>query len=183
MSTWVINHVPGMIKHQGQTVDRFGFDQTGTVDYQFNCNGFRSRVDFDFVPDYAFFGCSLVFGIGVPHEHVFANKFDHAHNYGLAGDYNNDDVYESIQRYLKSLAYSESTKKFVYWTDRNTEHLQDYSKQLSELGFIQAFCGPKMPHANCIAGFPSVDLDASGTHMGIKSHLTMYKLLCSLFSQ
>lgn len=183
MSAWVINHVPGMIKHQGQTVDRFGFDQTGTVDYHFNQQGFRSLTNFDFVPNYAFFGCSSVFGIGVAHQSVFSNMFDHAHNYGLAGDYNNDDVFMIIEQYLQSSAYSDATKKLVYWTDRNTQYLDRYSQQLSEQGFVQLFCGPKLPYKNCFVGFPSVDQDASGTHMGAKTHLTTYKLLCSVFNR
>jgi hypothetical protein len=183
MSTWVVNHVPEMLLYQGQTINKFGLDRTGTVDYQFNKQGFRSHVDFNFVPDYAFFGCSLVFGIGVPYNSIFPNMFDRVHNYGIAGNYNNDDIFSIIKNYLNSLAYNDLTKKFVYWTDRNTESLDRYSKQLSDQGFIQAFCGDKTPYKNCFAGFPAVDADVSKTHMGAKTHLGTYKLLCNLFNQ
>lgn len=183
MPTWVINHVPGMLQHRGQTVKQFGLDQTGTIDYQFNQQGFRSPVDFDFVPDYAFFGCSSVFGIGVAHDHIFPSMFPRSHNYGLAGKYDNDDAFLIIDNYLHSSAFSNSTKKFVYWTDRNTESLDLYSKKLSELGFVQSFCGPKMPYNNCFSGVPNVDTDVSLTHMGVNTHLITYKLLCNLFKR
>jgi len=183
MSTWVTNHVSRMIRHQGQTVNQFGSDQTGTIDYQFNQQGFRSPIDFDFVPDYAFFGCSSVFGIGVANDYIFPSMFPRAHNYGLAGVYNNDDAFLIIDNYLHSVAFNSSAKKFVYWTDRDTKLLDRYSKQLSELGFIQAFCGDKMPYKNCFSGVPNVDTDVSNTHMGVATHLITYKLLCKLFRQ
>jgi hypothetical protein len=183
MPTWVTNHVPGMIQYLGQTVNQFGLDQTGTIDYQFNQQGFRSATDFNFVPDYAFFGCSSVFGIGVANNYIFPSMFPQTHNYGIAGIYNNDDAFLIIDNYLHSAAFNKSTKKFVYWTNRNTESLDSYSKQLSQLGFIQAFCGNKMPYSNCFSGVPDIDADVSNTHMGAATHLITYKLLCKLFKQ
>lgn len=170
MSTWVTNHISVMIQQQGQTVDRFGLDQTGTIAYQFNQQGFRSPVDFDFVPGHVFFGCSSVFGIGVAHDHIFPSMFPQSHNYGLAESYNNDDAFLIIDSYLHSSAFSKSAKKFVYWTDRNTESLDSYSRQLSKLGFIQAFCGERMPYKNCFAGVPDVDADVSNTHTWVSKH-------------
>ncbi len=183
MSAWVTNHVPGMIRCQGQTVNQFGLDQTGIIDYQFNQQGFRSLVDFDFVPNHAFFGCSSVFGIGVAYNYIFPSMFPLSHNYGLAGIYNNDDAFLIVDNYLHSSAFNKATKKFVYWVNRNTESLDLYSRQLSKLGFIQAFCGDKMSYKNCFSGVPNVDADVSNTHMGISTHLITYKLLCKLFKQ
>ena len=74
MPTRVTNHVYGMIQHKGQTINQFGLDQTGTINYQFNQQGFRAPIDFDFIPNYAFFGCSLVFGIGVSREYTFPSN-------------------------------------------------------------------------------------------------------------
>lgn len=183
MSTWVTNHVPGMIQCLGQTVNQFGLDQTGTIDYQFNQQGFRAPVDFDFVPDYVFFGCSLVFGIGVQHDYIFPTMFNRSHNYGLAGNYNNDDVFLIIKNYLNSDLYNNLTKKFVCWTDRNIENIDSYSNQLSQQGFIQLFCGDTMPYKNCFKLLPNIDVGISHTHMGTKTHMIIYKLLCSLFNQ
>ena len=183
MPTGVSNHVPGMSQHKGQIINRFGLDQTGTINYQFNQQGFRAPVDFDFAPDYAFFGCSLVFGVGVQHEYAFPTMFNRSHNYGLAGNYNNDDIFLIIKNYLNSDSYISLTKKFVCWTNRNAENIDSYSNQLSQEGFIQLFCGDTMPYKNCFSVLPNIDVDASCTHMGIKTHLTTYKLLCSLFNQ
>ena len=183
MLNWVTNHVSGMIQHKGQTIDKFGKDQTGTINYQFNQQGFRSPIDFDFIPNSAFFGCSLVFGIGVAYEYTFPGMFNLSHNYGLAGDYNNNDAFITIENYLNSDAYSSSTKKFVCWTNRNEENIDVYSKRLSQEGFVQLFCGDLMPYKNCFRAVGNVDFDVSGTHMGIKTHLATYELLCSLFNE
>jgi hypothetical protein len=183
MSTCVSNHVPGMSQHKGQTINRFGLDQTGTINYQFNQQGFRAPVNFNFVPDYAFFGCSLVFGVGVQYDCAFPTMFAQSHNYGLAGEYNNDDIFLIIENYLNSNVYNSLTKKFVCWADRNTENIDNYSNQLSQQGFIQLFCGDTMPYKNCFAMLSNIDVDASHTHMGTNTHLTIYKLLCSLFNR
>jgi len=180
MLNWVTNHVPRMIQHKGQTINQFGKDQTGTINYEFNQQGFRSPVDFDFIPDHAFFGNSLVFGIGVAYEYTFPGMFNLSHNYGLAGSYNNDDTFIIIENYLSSDAYSSKTKKAVVWTNRNDENIDSYSKQLSEQGFVQLFCGDLMPYKNCFRAVANVDSDVSGTHMGIKTHLATYRILRSL---
>ena len=36
MSALVVNHIEGMIKQQNACTDRFGLDNTGIVQYQFN---------------------------------------------------------------------------------------------------------------------------------------------------
>ena len=181
MTNWVNNHVPKMTQCKGQIVDKFGQDNTGTIRYEFNQQGFRAPVDFDFIPNYAFFGCSLVFGIGVEYKHTFPAMFNLSHNYGLASTYNNDDTFITIENYLKSDAYSSSAKKFVCWKPYNEENIDSYSKALSEQGFVQLFCGDLMPYKNCFRALANEDFDVSGTHMGIKTHLSTYKLLCTLF--
>jgi hypothetical protein len=178
---WVNNHVPNMIQHIGQTLDKFGKDRTGLVKYQFNQQGFRSPVDFNFVPEYVFFGNSLVFGIGVAYEYTFPGMFNFSHNYGLAGNYNNDDIFKIIENYLNSDVYSSKTKKAVVWTNRNEENVNSYSKQLSEQGFVQLFCGDLMPYKNCFRAVANIDFDVSGTHMGIKTHLATCRLLSESF--
>ena len=74
MPTPILNHVPGMIKNQGQIIESFGKDCTGQINYQFNQQGFRGILDFDFMPEYAFFGCSLVFGKKHFHICLIAHK-------------------------------------------------------------------------------------------------------------
>lgn len=182
MSEYVINHVPGMIELAGKTVDKFGKDSTGSIQYSFNNQGFRSLFDYCDTPDYAFFGCSLVFGIGVNEQQTFAGMFANSHNYGLAGSYTNQDVFKVIQNF-DQIYSNPAIKKVVFWTDRDQHLLLDYSPELVKKGFIQFFCGELLPYQNCFQMIPQVDMDVSQTHMGSKSHAMMYKILCALFNQ
>jgi len=179
----VITSVPGMHKHSGHVLDRFGLDQTGRIQYRFNQQGFRSGVDFDFRPDYAFFGASLVFGIGVPEPQTFAAMFPRAHNYGLAGQYQNSDIFDTIIEFTKLPDYSSNTKLVVVWHRRGAQDLNTYYKKLSHVKMLHFFCGIPLSYPNCYAMFPEQDQDVSGTHPGPKTHYTMYKILCNLFDQ
>ena len=181
--TTLINHVPGMLQYQGSVSNQFGKDSTGKINYKFNQQGFRSDIDFDFVPDYAFFGCSLVFGIGVAADNVFSSYFDNSQNYGIAGVYNNDDVYIIIDKFLKSDLYAQHTRIAVVWTNRNDENLDSYYHTLKNYDIKHFFCGEKLPYNNCYAMPRNLDNDVSSTHMGSKTHQFFYKLLWSLFNQ
>jgi hypothetical protein len=54
---------------------------------------------------------------------------------------------------------------------------------INQFGFIQAFCGDKMPYKNCFSSVPNVANNVSNTHMGVATHLITYKILCQLFKQ
>ena len=181
MSEYVINHVAGMIELAGKTVNKFGKDSTGTIKYTFNNQGFRSDRDYVDVPDYAFFGCSLVFGIGVDNNQLFANMFNNSHNYGLAGTYTNHDIFQVIEKFNQT--YNNNVKKVVCWTDRDSHLLSNYSPALADLNFYQFFCGDVLHYQNCFKMLPDVDRDVSQSHMGVNSHKQMYKVLCALFKQ
>jgi hypothetical protein len=165
-----------------QTLNQFGKDNTGKITYTFNQQGFRSNKNFDFIPKYAFFGCSLVFGIGVPVEQVFSSFFDLSQNYGQAGNYDNDSIFDVINEYVNSAVYSADTKLAVVWTNRNIENLDRYYHALAEYNIIHFFCSQPLPYANCYPMLPDIDSDVSGTHMGIKSHEAFYNALCDIFN-
>jgi hypothetical protein len=167
----------------GQTVNRFGLDQTEQIDYKFNSQGFRSNTDFDFVPDYAVFGCSLVFGIGVPVENIFASCLPNSHNYGLAGVYNNQEIFSTINNFINSDLYSTQTQIAVVWTDRNTEQLPGYYKKLIPYNVTHFFCSSPLPLADCYAMIPQLDTDKSSTHMGVNTHQFFGRILLKLFNQ
>lgn len=179
----MINPVPNMCVCRGTTTDRFGLDTTGTVQYRFNQQGFRSDREFDFVPDWAFFGCSFVAGIGVPVEQTFAAKFNNSQNYGVCGKYDNREIREIIQNFIDSDCFSPQTKMAVFWTDRNHELLDKYYHELSHLNMKFFFCGDTLPYDRCYKMIKNLDLDVSGTHMGPKTHEFLYKLLCQLCNQ
>ena len=178
MSDTVINPVLGMYEHRGQTVNQFGLDKTGTIQYQFNQQGFRSDLDFDFVPDWAFFGCSFVAGIGVPIKKTFASKFSNSQNYGVFGIYHNHDIREIIQRFQNSKIFSPQTKMAVFWSDRDCNLLETYYQELCHLDIRFFFCGSPLPHFRCYRVISNLDLDVSGTHMGPMTHEFLYRVLC-----
>jgi len=170
-----------MIEKQGTCTNSFGLDNTGVIQYQFNQQGFRASKDFDFVPDYAFFGCSLVFGIGVPENLTFPYLFENSQNYGLAGSYSNADVMIVLENFLQSGLYRDSVKIVVVWHKRQDELLSEYYQQLKDLDIIHFFCGPVLPYKHCYKTPANQDSDVSGTHPGIKSHKFICKALNSLF--
>jgi len=167
----IVNHVPGMQKMAGQTVDCFGRDTTGSVQYTFNSQGFRSSYEFDSVPVYAFFGCSLVFGIGVDQRKIASSQFANSHNYGLAGvDYSNHDIAQLIQKYLQCNLYSPTTKIIVVWHSIGSDMLDNFYHHCPKENFFHFFCGQKLKYHNCYSAPKNLDSDVSGTHMGPLTH-------------
>ena len=170
-----------MILAAGQTLDKFGKDQTGTVEYCINKQGWRSEYEYNFVPSYAFFGCSIVFGIGVPESQRFSNLFERSHNYGLAGRYGNADIAETIQEFVNSEWYTPQVKMAVVWTSRDEDTIDEHWHKIENYAIQHFFCGYAKER-----GYPMIrplDADASGTHMGPKSHSFLNKVLCANFSQ
>jgi hypothetical protein len=183
MPTPITNPVLGMLEHRGSTVNQFGLDTTGVVEYQFNRQGFRGHRDFDFAPEYAFFGCSLVFGIGVHEQNTFASMFPQSHNYGLAGLYHNSDVFDTVSKFINSEFYYPGVKLVTVWHSRNDEQLDSYYQQLANVDMLHFFCGTPLVHNRCYMMVPKQDFDVSQTHMGVNTHRIMYKIICNLLSQ
>ena len=177
-----MNHVPGMQKCQGLTVDTFGKDTTGKVLYTFNKQGFRSQFDYVTSPSVAFFGCSLMFGVGVDQDKIATSYFKNSHNYGLAGEYDNQDIYCTIDRFVNS-SLCRNTPIVVAWHSRDSENLDQYYHQLAGHDIYHFFCGEKLQHPNCFKMIKNSDQDVSGTHMGPASHQTFNKIVCALLNQ
>lgn len=183
MSVPVENHVPGMIQHSGSMIRSFGKDSTEKIEYRFNQQGFRGE-DFDFVPEYAFFGCSLVFGIGVPENQTFAYLFQSSQNYGLAGRYDNHDVMLVLQRFISSDYYTSRTKLAVIWHRRDSKCLESFYNQLCSYdNLTHFFCGDPLPYQRCFPAPREIDQDVSSTHPGPKSHYFFHRVLSSIFSK
>jgi hypothetical protein len=168
-----------MLALANQTVNKFGLDQTEKISYTFNSQGFRSDFDYNFVPEYAFFGCSLVFGIGVSYEHIFPSKFVNSQNYGLAGIYNNEEIYQSCINFVQSELYEVKTKKVVVWAPRN-QSLIKYYHLLEQYNFVHLFCDNRLSNNNCWPMIRTIDSDVSNTHMGPITHKALYKTLCQI---
>ncbi len=179
----MINHVPSMYNLRAQTVKQFGLDCTGHIDYRFNSQGFRSDVEFDRPPHCALFGCSLVFGVGVNNSDVTASLLQDTYNFGLAGKYNNSDIYQTILRYADSELYSPESKLCVVWTDRDQEVLPDYVAKLKNINLYHFFCGNVVAGDQCFKFVKNLDQDVSQTHMGPKTHKFFAKMLWALFNR
>ena len=165
---------------RGQCTDRIGLDTTGKIQYRLNNQGFRSHRDFDFVPDWCFFGCSFVLGIGVPYHQIFASQFVNSQNHGLCGEYNNQHIRDTIQQFVDSDLFSPHTKMLVFWTNRDTDLLQRYYENFCDLNMKFFFCSTPLPYKNCHKMPPDLDLDVSGTHMGPKTHDFLYHAICRI---
>jgi hypothetical protein len=171
---------PSILSYLNETVDQFGLDCTGQVQYCFNQQGFRDTKNFDQAPDYALFGCSAVFGIGVDQRFVASCQLPNAYNFGLAGNYTNHDIYQTIMEFLKSQWYSPSTQMSVVWTDRDQECLPEYVNSFSNVLLYHFFCGELISGDRNFKFPPRLDLDSSRTHMGTQSHKLYAKILWSL---
>ena len=172
-----------MWDNRGQTVNSFGLDQTNLVTYTFNQQGFRSNIDYNNPPQIALFGCSLIFGVGVEHEHVTASLFQNCYNYGLAGTYTNSDIAKTVENFIHSDLYSSNVKMAVVWTNRDEDLLDSLYQNLEPFNIQHFFCGKKLNHKNCYKFIPAVDKDVSGTHMGPLTHKIFYRTLCTIFNQ
>ena len=175
--------VDSMWQSRSTTVEKFGLDQTGTVEYRFNSQGFRGPVDYNFVPDHALFGCSIVFGIGVDQKHTIAGQFECVHNYGLAGNYNSTDCFDTIKQFVVSKWYAPHVKMAAVWTHRDQEILPQYVKELEKYHMIHFFCGdcPDLP--DCYKFISNLDQDVSLTHPGPRTHRFIHQSLCQLFDR
>jgi hypothetical protein len=171
-----------MQKCQGLTVDSFGKDTTGKVLYTFNKQGFRSQFDYVTSPGVAFFGCSLVFGVGVDQDKITTSYFINSHNYGLTSKYDNQDIYQIIKKFTASHLYN-NTPMIVVWHSRGNENLNQYYDDLKSFNIYHFFCGQKLQAPNCFAMVQNIDTDVSETHMGPKTHKLFFKTVCALLNQ
>lgn len=150
---------------------KWGKDQTGLIEYQFNTQGFRGSRDYSWAPTHAFFGNSVVFGVGVPCNETMVSYFLNAHNYGLSGNYMNWHSIENLKRYTASPFYDPETKIVFLWIERpGIENIPELIDQVNAIrtDVLHISMGNKYPTA--INLMPSIDYDVSGTHPGPKSH-------------
>lgn len=153
------------------TQSKWGKDQTGTIEYQFNGQGFRGTCDYSWIPTHAFFGNSAVFGVGVEVNETFVSYFLKAHNYGLSGNYMNWHSVENLKRYINSPFHAPSTKIIFVWIDRpGVENIPQLIDRVNAMrpNVLHISMGVKYPTS--INLMPSIDHDASETHPGPKSH-------------
>jgi len=89
-------------------LDKYGKDQTGTIEYIFNSGGFRSDVEFNFIPEIAFFGGSTFFGVGVPAYNIIPTIIAN---------------YKNLKFWNCSYAYVEYNNEMIFNTILNTSKI------------------------------------------------------------
>ena len=169
-------------QHRGQTVRQWGKDRTGLIEYQFNQQGFRSCVDYTSSPDYAFFGNSIVFGVGVEISNTLVSQFERSQNYGLSGIYMNHHSVTNLQHFVNSSLYNGNTKIVFFWIDRE-EPIEDMIQQVNNLvpNVLHISSGKK--YRGAINLLPNQDQDVSGTHPGPRTHQQWAKTIGLLLSR
>jgi len=164
-----VNPNQDMYDQRNQTVSAWGKDNTGKIKYTFDQYGFRNHNDYKVSPKYVFFGCSLLFGIGVENQDVFTSKFQ-CWNFGLAGKYSEDEILECFNEFKKLQI---DCKIVFVW--RNKDMMKGLTLPEGENIY---HCLPyRSPHKQHLRLLQTIDHDASGTHFGPKSHLKFSKLL------
>lgn len=159
---------------RGQIVSNCGRDYTGLIEYKFNNQGFRSDFDYIMAPKYAFFGGSIVFGVGVSIDKIFTSYFDQSHNYGLVGSYMNHHSVENFQQFIHSPLHNDNTKIVFVWHDRD-EPIEDMIQtvNLCKSNILHISAGQK--RVGAINLLPQQDTDVSTTHPGPKTHYAWAK--------
>lgn len=169
---------------RGTTVNKWGKDSTGLIEYRFNNHGFRSDNDYLKSPEYAIFGSAVVFGVGVPAEQSLCSLLLRCQNYGLSGNYFNHHSVTNLKAFLNSPLYSTDTKIVFFWIDRpGVEDIESMINEVNSLNvkILHINQGEKIPGA--INLIPHVDLDVSGTQPGPKTHIIWAKIIQQLINR
>lgn len=174
----IVNCNLPMFEKHGQTLHTWGKDTTGLITYQFNDQGFRSLTNYDYSPNHAFFGSSALFGIGVDVGKTLSSYFDNSHNYGLAGNYINQESIINLENFLKLY---DCPNIVFFWVERDSENIIDLSDYVKSLcpNILQISQGPKYP--GLINLINQVDNDVSNTHPGPRTHQIWAKTIKNLF--
>jgi hypothetical protein len=180
MSITINNELCHIQDLKGKILRTFGEDRTGQINYSINSQGWRAWHDYNSKPRAAVFGCSLVFGIGVPQEKIFTSIMPETHNYGMAGAYNNIDIYSHVIQYLK--LFGDAVPVIICWTNRDRELLPEICEGLNQNNIFHFFCGSAPSKKRCYNMPPDQDKDISNTHMGPMSHDLFGKILCKLLN-
>lgn len=172
-----------LYEQRGKIITQWGKDQTGLVSYRINQQGFRGKQDYNWTPEFAFFGSSTIFGIGIAEEDTLVSHFSNAHNYGLAGEYLNACSVKNLKNFLNSSVYNSSVKIIFFWIDRpGRENLNDLLAVVQNLNSNILHISQGAKYSGMINLMPHVDTDVSGTQPGIKTHRIWASTIKQLFN-
>lgn len=163
------NCFPPAWQHRSQTVREWGKDHTGLIQYRLNAQGYRHATYYDWPAEWAFFGNSIVFGVGVPESQILTSYFERSQNYGLSGAYMNHHSVTNLAAFVRSTCYTPQTRVVFFWIDRD----EDIEQLMCQVGALVPRClniSSGQRRANAVNLMPAVDSDVSGTHPGPRTH-------------
>jgi len=166
----------------GLTIHKWGEDNTGKIEYKFNSLGYRSNIEYNFIPEYAFFGASCVFGTGVDENKIFSSYFTNAFNfglqtselekYGIDGKYDHLDILSTLINFNHSQLFNNHTKVAVVWTDRPNQPVDKFINICNNILDFKLYHFKVGKHDSTLSINlkPNIDTDVSKTHGGPKTH-------------
>lgn len=162
------------------SLDRYGFDQTGKIIYKFDAYGFREGNDYDKKPSIVFFGCSYLTGIGVKPNERFSSYFNNSWNFGLFGEYKEEESLINYQSFKEKYKQYKECKVVFCWKANNIDKLKKLITSIDNNKNIYhtAPCMLKLKSYKLMRILENLDYDVSGTHYGPKTHKKFSKLLC-----
>ena len=169
-----------MFALSGKSLNKYGKDQTGKIVYRFDQYGFREGNDYKLQPTYVFFGASILAGIGVQKEHRFSNYIQPSWNFGLCGNYIEE---ESIQNYFSFVAnyrYENNFKVIFCWKNLEIEKLKRLISKVPDKENIFHCVPLKIEQKRTCLYLKNIDYDVSNTHWGPVTHEKFGKLLWQL---
>jgi len=159
-----------MFLYRNREKNVWGKDSTTLIEYKFDEYGFRKQNNYHKKPEYVFFGCSLLFGIGIEPSKIFTNGLN-CWNFGLAGSYTEQEILECYRLFTRLKI--KSNVIFV-WRDYHA-----VPKQILDNENLYHCLPIRSEKKNHIRLMENLDFDVSGTHWGIQTHAKFHKLLCS----
>jgi hypothetical protein len=163
-------------QRRGQTHNQWGKDATGLIQYVINNQGFRSPVDYDSSPDWAFFGNSIVFGVGVPWHQILVSQFSNSQNYGLSGQYMNHHSVTNLKKFVDSPLFDPKTQIVFFWIDRD-EKIESMIQEVNSIVPTVLHISSGQKRSGAINLMPHIDFDVSRTHAGPKTHAMWAKTI------
>ena len=168
-------------QHRGRTVKTWGKDHTGLIEYRFNAQGFRHSRNYDWPADWAFFGNSTVFGVGVHEDQILTSLFENSQNYGLSGSYMNQHSVTNLANFVNSQCYTLDTRIVFFWIDREQEDINSLISQVQSIAPHCVNISSGQQRTGTMNLMPQKDWDMSHTHPGPRTHAMWartIKLLC-----
>jgi len=177
------NSCQPMYEQRGKTLYKWGKDQTGEILYNFNKFGFRGPENAN-IPEIAFFGSAVIFGVGVREEQTLVSHFESAHNYGLAGNYGNRESVANLKSFVSSTLYTSAVKLIFFWIDRlDTESIPELHKDLNSLNLDILHISQGNKYNGMINLMPAIDQAPCGGQPGIQTHRLWANTIKKLLSQ